>query len=118
MRDAGLCTVCTLQNTAEPGAMPVDRLVPAFADYFGERTVGYNRYYAAKGVNEQVDLLIRIGHTTAARIGMYAVLSMSENDGQYRITNVQQLLGEDGLKCTDLTLSRMDELYEVIAEQS
>lgn len=108
--------VCTLQNTAEPGAMPVDRLSPVFADYFGERTVGYNRYYAAKGVNEQVDLLIRIGRTTAARIGMYAVLSMSENDGQYRITNVQQLLGEDGLKCTDLTLSRMDELYEVIAE--
>lgn len=118
MRDAGLCTVCTLSNTAEAGAMPVMVLSPVLSDYFGERTVGYNRYYAALGVNEQIDLLIRIGRTTEARIGMYAVLSYSENDGQYRITNVQQLLGEDGLKCTDLTLSRMDELYEISYKQS
>ncbi len=114
MRDAGKVEVCTLQNTAEPGLMPVDRLAPVLADYFEERTIGYNRYYQAQGVNEQIDLLIRINRTTAARIGMYAVLSYSENDGQYRITNVQQLTDEDGLKCTDLTLTRMDTLYDVI----
>lgn len=44
---------------------------------------------------------------------MYAVLSQSENNGQYRITNVQQMLDEDELKVTDLTLQRMDELYEI-----
>lgn len=114
MRDSGMVQVCTLSNTAEPGRMPVDRLSPVFADYFEERTVGYNRFYEAQGVNEQIDMLIRIGRTTSARIGMYAVLTMSENDGQYRITNVQQLLDADGLKCTDLTLSRMDNLYDVI----
>lgn len=113
MRDAGLVTVCTLQNSAEAGLMPQETLTPVFADYFGERTVGYSRYYQALGVNEQVDMLIRIGRATGARIGMYAVLSMSENDGQYRITNVQHLLDDDGLKCTDLTLTRMDDLYEV-----
>lgn len=111
--DAGMITVCTLQNTAAPGSMPSETLIPVFSEYFGERTVGYNRFYQAQGVNEQVDMLVRIWRNTAARIGMYAVLSSSENDGQYRITNVQQMLDEDGLKVTDLTLQRMDQLYEV-----
>ena len=112
MRDGGLITVCTLQNTAGAGLMPKETLTPVFADYFEERTVGYSRFYQALGVNEQVDLLVRTNRNSA-RIGMYAVLSMSDNDGQYRITNVQHILDIDGLKCTDLTLQRMDNLYEV-----
>ena len=116
MRDAGMVTVCTLLNTAEPGAMPVNRLSPVFTDYFEERVVGYNRFYAAKGVNDRVDLLIRTNRHTEAHSGLYAVLSYSENNGQYRITQVQQMTDDDGLKCTDISLSRMDELYEVDAE--
>lgn len=116
MRDAGMVQVCNLTNTAQAGLMPVEVLAPVFSDYFEERVVGYGRYYQARGVNEQVDMLIRCNRTTAARVGMYAVLSMSENDGQYRITQVQQLLDDDGLKCTDLTLTRMDELYAVATE--
>lgn len=116
MRDAGMVQVCNLTNTAGAGLMPHEVLAPVFSDYFEERVVGYGRYYQAKGVNEQVDLLIRCGRTTAARVGMYAVLTYSENDGQYRITQVQQVLDGDGLKCTDLSLQRMDELYDVYTE--
>lgn len=93
--------------------MPSMRLVAVTSTYFEERTVGYGRYYAAKGVNEQVDLLVRIWRNTDVRIGMYAVLSMSENNGQYRITNIQHTTDDDGLKVTDITLQRMDDLYEV-----
>lgn len=113
MKDAGIVTVCRLVNTSVSGGMPVDRLSPVFSDCFEERTVGYGRYYQAKGVNEQVDMLIRVNRTTSARIGMYAVLTQSENDGQFRIINVQQLLDNDGLKCTDLTLMRTERLYDV-----
>jgi len=116
MFDAGLVTICDLQNTAAPGRMPVQKLVSVTSAYFGERMVGYNRYYAAQGVNQQIDLLIRIWRCPAVKIGMYAVLSMSENDGQYRITNVQHILDEDGLKVTDLTLSRLEDNYAVAAE--
>jgi hypothetical protein len=116
MFDAGTVTICTLRNTAAAGQMPKEQLQTVTAAYFGERTVGYNRYYAAAGVNEQIDLLIRIWRTNQVRIGMYAVLSMSENDGQYRITNVQQLLDDDGLKVTDLTLQRLERNYDVTAE--
>lgn len=115
MFDAGIVSVCNLQNTAAPGRMPVQNLVPVFSAYFGERTVGYNRYYAARGVNQDISLLIRIWRRPV-RIGQYAVLTMSENDGQYRITNVQKLLDDDGLKVTDLTLSALEEFYDVATE--
>lgn len=113
MFDAGLLRVCKLQNTAPDGFMPRERLIAVADVFFGERVVGYNRFYAAAGANEQIDLLVRTWRLPCARIGMFAVLSQSENDGQYRITNVQHLLDDDGLKVTDLTLSRIEELYDV-----
>lgn len=113
MFDAGLVRICALQNTAAAGSMPKMALSPVADRYFEDRTVGYNRYYAAKGVNEEIALLIRVWRCKEARIGMCAVLSSSENDGTYRITNVQNLTNGDGLKVTDLTLSRMEENYDV-----
>lgn len=113
MFDAGMVQICTLQNIAEPGEMPKEALSQVSAAMFEERTVGYNRFYASKGVNEQVDLLIRVWRNNTARIGMYAVLTCSENDGQYRILNVQHMLDDDGLKVTDLTLQRMGRMYEI-----
>lgn len=123
MMDAGIVTICTLENVAEHGNMPKPKLVPLKMDeeeltwQFEERTVGMNRQYQAKGVSERVDMLIRIWRAPV-RIGMYAVLTDYEGqenpDGdQYRIDNVQQLIDDNGLKVTDLTLYRLEELYAV-----
>lgn len=114
MFDAGVLKICELKNTAPDGFMPLERLVSIADVYFGERVVGYNRFYAAAGANEQIDLLVRTWRLPCARIGMYAVLEQSENNGQYRITNVQHLLDDDGLKVTDITLARIEEFYDVI----
>ena len=114
--DAGVVSLCNLVNTAPAGRMPAERLVKVSEAYFGERTVGYGRYYAAQGVNEHVDLLIRSWRMPEARIGMYAVLSQSDNDGQYRITLVQHTIDENGLKVTDLTLRRMERNYELAGQ--
>lgn len=123
MKDAGLVTICTLDDMAEPGNMPDEKLNPLSQHYFEERSVGYNRQYAAMGVNERVDMLIRIWREPTVRIGMFALLTeyegqVNENGDQYRIDNVQHLLDDDGLKVTDLTLYRMDELYEVSESDS
>ncbi|MBR0341529.1 MAG: hypothetical protein IJH64_04690 [Oscillospiraceae bacterium] len=119
----GLVVLCNLKNLAEPGDMPREVLYPLTQDgevlewSFEDRVIGYNRQYVAKGVSERVDMLIRIWRAPA-RIGMYAVLTDYEGQtnpagDQYRIDNVQHLLDENGLKVTDLTLYRLEELYDV-----
>lgn len=110
--DAGKLTLCTLKEKEErkPGSMPQESLVPGETCFYGERTVGYNRQYAAMGVNERIDMIARIWQNRAARAGMYALL---DNGEQYRITFAQQLLDDDGLRVTDLTLERLDKLYDV-----
>lgn len=129
MKDAGIVTICKLQNVASSGDMPGYMLVPLKDEDenvltwgFENRIVGYNRQYQAKGVMERVDMLVRIWECPEVRIGMYAVLTDyngQENEGgdQYRIDNVQHLTDADGLRVTDLTLYRMDELYEVLTEE-
>ena len=109
--DAGVVTLCELKDINETaGGMPAMFLIPVERQFYGERTVGYGRQYAAFGANQQVDMLIRTWRSAEAHIGMYAVLESGE---QYRIDNVQHLLDEDGLKVTDLTLRRLDKLYDV-----
>lgn len=110
--DSGKLTICTAKDIAPPGAMPKEVLIPGNTHLYGERMIGYSRQYAAMGVNEQVDLLARIWQDRSARIGMVAVI----NDEQYRIGNVQHLTDEEGLQVTDLTLQRMDDLYDVAEE--
>ena len=128
MRDAGIVKIYRLENTSSSGMMPKDRLVPLSIDgieldwQYENRVIGYNRQYTAQGVGERVDKLIRIEDAPMIRIGMYAILT--DYDGQenpegdqYRIDNVQSLKDDDGLKATDLTLYRLDELYEITAGQ-
>ena len=86
-----------------------------------------SRAYMAKGVNEQVDMLVRIDLDTDVHIGQFAVLGNGE---QFRITNVTS--GEEvfertkqvnslyyrqpqivGLKYTELTLTRIEQNYDV-----
>lgn len=123
MMNDGLVVLCNLKNLAEAGDMPHEVLVPLTEDdeamewSFEERVIGYNRQYVAMGVSERVDMLIRIWRAPA-RIGMYAVLTDYEGQenpegDQYRIDNVQHLLNEDGLKVTDLTLYRLEDLYDI-----
>lgn len=116
MKDAGVIQICDLVNTAENGAMPNEVLHPVFAAYYEERYLGVTRYYAALGANARADILVRVWRTGEAKVGRYAVLSQSENDGQYRIIQVQNLLDDDGLKVTDITLESLGENYDLDTE--
>lgn len=123
MKDAGIVNICDLINEAADGEMPKEKLQKLRAHMFEERIIGYGRQYAAKGVNERVDMQIRIWRDAQVHIGQYALLSdyegqVNEGGDQYRIDNVQQVLDSNGLKVTDLSLYRMDELYEVINADS
>lgn len=105
----GTLSICNLQNTAEAGEMPCEKLVVVDTVYYGERTVGYGRQYAAIGVAQQVDKLVRIWRKDVS-VKQYVVL----DDGQqYVINMVQNAEDEDGIKITDLTLRRLDDNFDV-----
>ena len=115
--DDGIVYICDLTDTATPGGMPCLQLKKIDRKWYGERTVGYNRLYAARGADEEVDMLVRVAHTRAARAGLYAMLGNGE---QYRITAVQQIIDDtqsgNGLRYTDLSLRRVEEYYSVAPE--
>ena len=110
LHDSGSLTFCTLCDTALKGEMPKEQLVPVSEQYYGERTIGFGRQYAAKGVSEQVDLLAEVWQDRSIRIGMYAVDDLGD---QYRVDNVQHTTDDDGIMISLLTLRRLDKLYDL-----
>lgn len=113
MMDSGTCRIYTVTDAADNGEMPNPTL-HEYGDYewsFEDRMISYSRQYAAMGVDQQIDRIIRIWRTPV-RIGDVVVIG----DEQYRIDNVQPTLDDDSLQVMDLTLRRLEENYD-IAEQ-
>lgn len=107
MRDMGILKLCELTSTSAAGDFPAERLVEVATAYYAEKTVGYNRIYAAKGANEEIDMVVRCYNTDVPYSAKYAVL---EGGDQYRISVKQKMVDEDA---TDLTLVRMESYYDV-----
>lgn len=111
--DSGILRVCALENCAEPGCMPVEKLVEKSQHWYGERTVGYGRFFAAGKADERVDMLVRIWGDREVSALDYCVL---EDGRQYRIVQAQQLPDEDGLRVTDLSLERLGKYYDIAGD--
>lgn len=110
--DDGIVYLCTLSDVSKPGLKPKEVLTKVARHYFEQRTVTFRRQYAAKGANEQIDMLIRIHYDPKARIGTYAVLGNGE---QYRIDDTSVGYDSDSrLRYSELTLSRMEDYYDVL----
>ena len=108
--DSGTCRIYTVTDAAENGEMPNPTL-HEYGDYewaFEDRMISYSRQYAAMGVDQQIDRIIRIWRTPV-RIGDVVVIG----DEQYRIDNVQPTLDDDSLQVVDLTLRRLEENYDI-----
>lgn len=109
--DSGTMWLCKLENVAEPGYMPVQKLVKVNRYYFARKTVGYSRQYAAKGVNQSIDLYIEVQGGSDIQGGMFVILG---NGDQYRVDYVSFAKGDiNSLKYANVTLSRLDKFYDV-----
>lgn len=106
----GLLTIYALENTAEPGMMPCEKLVSVGTAYYSERTVGVTRMYAARGANSRIDALVRCWNTEIPRNGKFVIL---EDGEQYRIDGAQKIVN---IGAVDLTLIRLEDLYDVLTE--
>lgn len=85
MFDSGVLFICDKENVADNGDMPVEALLKRNKFWFERRTIGINRQYLAKGVNERVDMVVRVRGTQNISVHQYCVLG---NGDQYRITLV------------------------------
>lgn len=109
--DDGTVEIFKIHEGAAPGGKPKRVIRPLFEPcWYGELNVGYRRQYAAMGVSQQVDKLLRIWQERGITIGMVAVL---DDCAQYRIDNVQHLEDEEREPVTHLTLRRLDRFYEI-----
>lgn len=109
----GILTICSLKNTAAPGKMPAEKLAVKSKHWYGERTVGYGRYFTALQANNKIEMQARIWRDREILSTDYCVL---EDGSQYQIRQVQHLLDEDGLPVTDLSLERLGEFYDVASD--
>lgn len=110
MRDAGILNLYSLVNTAAKGDKPLEKLNKVGEAFYAERTIGYNRIYAAMGANERIDILVRCYNTDIPYSAKYVIL---EDGEQYQISVKQKIVDEDA---TDLTLVRVENYYDVIDE--
>lgn len=109
MRDQGILNFYDLKNTSTAGAMPKERLVDLeMPAYYAEKTIGYNRMYAAKGANYKLDVLVHVYNTRLPEDAKYVIL---EDGRQYRIGDVQVIVDEDAI---ELSLERLNKNYEVL----
>lgn len=122
MQDSGKVIFCDITDIAGPADMPKEVLTPVHTCLFENRIVGYNRHYTALGVNQEISALIRIwrpplrsDRRPCVEIGMIAVVEESEMDGQYRVDLVQPLRNFDHLDITEITLSRLENNYDVLS---
>lgn len=111
--DSGILTLYDLQNVAPAGFKPRQGLVYIAEEFYELRTVGVTRLYAARGANASIDVLVRTWDNPEAIVNRYVVL---EDGKQYRIDAVQVVQDDDGLQCRDLTLVRLEKLYDIVPE--
>lgn len=107
MENSGLLRLYALENIAERGMMPVEKLVYRGCCYYSDRIIGFRRAYAAYGADRRVDRLVRCHNHAIPDDAKYVIL---EDGNQYQIDLVQVI--DDG--ATDLTLVRLENNYDVV----
>lgn len=131
MYDSGVLFICNKENISDNGDMPVETLIKKNKYWFEMQTIGINRSYLAKGVNERVDLVVRVHGTQNISIHQYCVLG---NGDQYRITLVShgheqseftRMVNQKyyktarivGLDYTELTLMKLEKNYALQTDE-
>lgn len=104
-------TLYALENVAEAGFMPTEKLVSKGVAFYAKRTSGVARRYAALGANHDYNFVIRCWNMTELPEGVeYAI---PEDGKQYRIDPAEPIFDQDAI---DLTLTRLEDFYDVFTE--
>ena len=113
MLDAGIVAICTVHNGAERGDTPLRVLCIRHRAYFGTRTVGMSRFFAARQASVRVDKLIRIWRDAAPDVSTQDMAVIGNE--VYFIRQVQTATDDDEMPVFDLTLERTVDKYDIRA---
>ena len=58
--DDGILTIYKIENTAQPGQMPVEGLTEKDRYYYGFDTLGINRFYTALQAQQQIEAVVNV----------------------------------------------------------
>lgn len=106
----GVVRIYTVTDAAQPGYQPKPVLTLAETLFYEERRVGLQRYYTSKQAQVQVERVIR----TQLRPSVNPQCVAATEDGvQYGIDLVQQVVDVYPASM-DLTLTKIDQKYEVV----
>ena len=111
LHDSGELTVYKCHNSALPGKKPVDEYEKILdSECYGEKTVGFSRYFTAMQNDVNVEMLLQINRTYDLSVGDVVTLSPYSHveNKVYKIVQVQQVEDENNLPMTDISLSRME----------
>lgn len=113
--DSGTAVILEPVLVSEPGERPrMEYTEEHGRSCYGEKTVGVQRFWTAKGYHATVDMLIRVQRDPGIRTDHRCrVIPFDGSEGgDYKILQVQQVTDEDGNPATDLALERMDGIEE------
>ena len=105
----GICAVYAVENRAEQGNKPKDSLAVKFPRIPYERQkVGIKRFYSAKQANVKVEDVLRIPYSNKVSTQDVCIIE----GVQFHIQQVQH--NYDTMpKSTDLTLQRVEAIYDI-----
>lgn len=83
-----------------------------WGSYYGDMTIGVTRWYTAQQHGDRPDYLVRVQRVYTLKTGTDKIIlqpfGWQDNGGAYRIVQIQQVMDDDDLPATDLTLERDD----------
>lgn len=107
--DDGIIGIYERINTAGKGELPKPALRLKSRHYFSYETLGYNRYYEAKKIQDEISDVIDIERNR--NISNQDIVVMEDDQSQYQISMVQHAFDDDGIKITRITLSHINEQF-------
>lgn len=109
----GMVAICRETDTALPGKLPQPRADQKIRLAYEERRLGLQRYWSAQAVEVRVDRVLRVQDPGQAGTINTQDIAVTEDGRQYRIEMVQ-LMTDVYPRSLDLTLQRIDPVYEVV----
>lgn len=113
--DDGILTVYGVTNAADPGDMPIEKLVEKVRSYYGYDQLGITRYYTALEANQQIEAVVNIPGWQAVQVTDIVILDEMPAV-RYRVAMAQPQTDEYGLRIMKLSLERMDQDYGIPTE--